>query len=94
MAYAAFSPVIDLAAMRRAEDQDEKLVVVDLVHNAVVAGSDPPLPWATDEPGCSRRSRLGREQVEGRLDAPPHVGFELAKFTRGRRRERDAVGHR
>ena len=44
MAYAAFSPVIDLAAMRHAEDQDEKLVVVDLVHNAVVAGSDPPLP--------------------------------------------------
>ena len=44
MSYAALSPVIDLAAMGHAEDQDEKLFVVDLVHDAVAAGTDPPLP--------------------------------------------------
>jgi hypothetical protein len=44
MAYAALSPVIDLAAMGHAENQDEKLVVVDLIHDAVIAGTDPPLP--------------------------------------------------
>ena len=80
--YAVFSSVMDLAAMGHSDDQDEKLVIVDLVHDAVVAGTDPPLPRATDEPGCSRWSRLGREQFKGCLDAAANVGVELAKFTR------------
>src|SRR5487761_2642105 len=33
MTHAALSSVVDLAAMRHSNDQDEKLVIVDLVHD-------------------------------------------------------------
>ncbi len=35
------SPVVDFATMSHGHDQDEKLLVFDLVHDAVVAGTNP-----------------------------------------------------
>jgi hypothetical protein len=75
------------------QDEDQQPFVLDLVHDAVVAGADPPLTCAPYEPGCRRRSGLLGQQIERGLDAPPHLGVELAQLPRRHRRQGDAVGH-
>lgn len=44
-----------------AQNEDDELVVVDLVDDAVVAGADSPLASPANQSGCRRRSRLGGE---------------------------------
>jgi len=66
-----------------AKDEDNELVVVDLVHDPVVAGTDPPLARATDEPGRGWWPGIDSEQLNGGLEASPHLRVELAELARG-----------
>jgi len=83
VAYADRLPVIDLAAVAHAKDEDNELVAVDLVHDPVVAGTDPPLARATDEPGRGWWPGIDSEQLNGGLEASPHIRVELAELARG-----------
>ena len=74
---------LGLAVVTHAKEEDNELLVVDLVDDPVVAGTDPPLAQATDEPGRGWWSGFDSEQLNGGLDASPHIGVEPAKLARG-----------
>ena len=76
-------PVVDLAAVAHAKDEDDELVVVNVVDDPVVAGTDPPLARATDEPGRGWWPGIDSEQLNGGLEASPHIRIELAELARG-----------
>ena len=79
------SAVVDLAAMAHPQDKDEELIIMNLVDDAVVAGSDPPLAGTTDETGCGRWTRILGEEFEDGLDASSDVGIKLAELASCRR---------
>lgn len=75
--------LVDLATVTHAQNEDKELVVLVVVDDAVVAGADPPLTRATDELGCSWRSRFGGEQLERCLDASAYRRVELSNVACG-----------
>ena len=79
------SAVVDLAAMTHPQDKDEELIIMNLVDDAVVAGSDPPLAGTTNETGCGRWTRILNEEFEDGLDASSNVGTKLAELASCRR---------
>lgn len=79
------SAVVDLAAMTHPQDKDEELIIMNLVDDAVVAGSDPPLAGTTNETGCGRWTRILSEEFEDGLDASSNVGIKLAELASCRR---------
>lgn len=79
------SAVVDLAAMTHPQDKDEELIIMNLVDDAVVAGSDPPLAGTTNETGCGRWTRILNEEFEDGLDASSNVGTKRAELASCRR---------
>jgi hypothetical protein len=56
-----------------AKDEDNELVVVNLVDDPVVAGTDSPLARAADETTRGWRPGFDSEQINGGLDTSPHI---------------------
>lgn len=71
------SSLVYVAAMTHAKNQYEKSVVVDLVDDAVAAGTYSPLTGAPDQPRRRRRARLLGEQLDSGLNPSPDIGIEL-----------------
>jgi hypothetical protein len=57
------SAVVDLGAMTHRQNKDEELIIMDLVDDAIVASSDPPLAATTNETGCGRWTRILSETL-------------------------------
>lgn len=60
---------VDVSAVTHSQHEDEQHVVMDLVDNPVVAGTDPPLSCAADKPSSCGRSRVSSQGVDGGLNA-------------------------
>lgn len=69
--------------MTHAKYEDDELVIVDLVHDPVVARANSPLPRATYKPGRGWWSGLNGEELKGCLDTAPDMGVELAELAGG-----------
>src|SRR5664280_2598225 len=59
----AVSAVVDLGAMTHRQNKDDELIIMDLVDDAIVASSDPPLAGTTNETGCGRWTRILSETL-------------------------------
>jgi hypothetical protein len=60
--------------MTGAEHEEQQDVVVDLIDDAVVARSDPPLACSAHEPGGGRRVRVESQELDGSLHPAPCLG--------------------
>jgi hypothetical protein len=69
---------VDVAAMTQTEDKNDKLCVVDLVDDAVVASTHSPFARAADQLCRCGRTRIGAQQLDRRLQTAPYLGVELA----------------
>ena len=49
--------------MTHPQNKDEELIIMDLVDDAIVASSDPPLAGTTNETGCGRWTRILSETL-------------------------------
>ena len=75
------------------DDKHQKLVVVDLVDDPVVADPDPPSRFArrvgkADDAG---RSRIHREVIDGRSDSALNSQRQVRELPPGSRREVDSI---
>ena len=69
------------AGDQRRNHQDVQHVVVDLVDDPVVPGTDPPFTLTADQFLGPARPRLIGEELDGRLDASSGGRVELAQLT-------------
>ncbi len=72
--------LVDLAPVAEPQDKDQQMIVLDLVHDPVVAGADCPLTRASDKPGRRRWSGLVGKKFESSLDTAPYPGVELPQL--------------
>mgnify|MGYP001813342548 CR=1 FL=1 len=74
-------------------DQDDEDVVVDLVDDAAIAGSDPPLAVPADQFLATARSGSLGYHFDGSLLPAPRGGVHLAKLAYRGRGDLDAIRH-
>ena len=74
--------------------EDDQYVIVDLVDDSVVAGTDPPLALSADQRLGPARPWLIGEELDGRLDPPSSGRLELAQLAYPPPPPGDVSGHR
>jgi hypothetical protein len=67
--------------MPNGQDKDEQLIVLDVIDDAVIAGSCTPLAAATDESGCRWRSGIVGQQFDSCLQTPSDLRIKTAKLS-------------
>lgn len=76
-----------------AQHQDNEHRFVYLVDHSVVVGSNAPFTSAADEQLGGRRTRIGGEQFDRRLQPPTRSRVELPQLAGCHRRQSDRVRH-
>jgi len=74
------SAVVDFASVSDGDDENEHHVVVDLVHDPVVASADAPIAISTHELLDSARSGLDCQQLDRGLHPAPGRTVHLAQL--------------
>lgn len=72
--------LVDLAPVAEPQDENQQMVVLDLVHDPIVAGADSPFTRAPHEPGRGWWSGLLGKKFESSLDTAPYPGVELPQL--------------
>ena len=75
------------------DHEHQQLLVVDLVDDPEISGTDAPLPCTADQPSGGRRPRVCGQQVDRRLHSSTARRIQLAQLTHRGRGQPDVVGH-
>lgn len=70
--------LVDLAAVTDGDHEDEQDVVVDLVHDPVVTGTNTPFAIAANQLRDPTRARVAGQQLDRHLDPTPSNPVQLA----------------
>lgn len=82
-----------VATVSYSENKDHKPVFVNFVDDAVIACANSPLPGPANELSCFGRTRAGRQQIDGRLNAATTVRIERAQLAFSGWRNTYGVSH-